>query len=352
MMRESQKLKIMFFANVPVHGVKESIGGATVLAKNILDFLEKDSRLEVKHYQIRKFWRNKLQLIDYLLWIFKFPLLAKRHDVISIHATKDLHFTIAPILYLWSKLLNKKVVYHFFGGNFHIQYQKMPSFIKGIYNKTILRSDIVVFETKALMGFFQNICKQTLWLPNSRKRKNAQIEQKKFSKRFVYISRVVPQKGVDEIVAVAEKLSEDYKVDIFGPLDSKYYKPTFFENKKVNYLGLIEPKDVMSTLENYDVILLPSYFEGEGYPGILIESLALGIPVITTEWRALPEIITNNYNGLLIPIKNQEKLYQAITFFNQENYTIFRENAFKSFENFDSEKVFDKLASIYLNLSK
>lgn len=349
---ELKKVKIMFFANVPVQGVKESIGGATVLAKNILDYIKDDNRLEVKHYQIRKFWRNKLQLIDYFLWIFKFPFLAKKFDVISIHATKDIHFTIAPILCLWSKLLGKKVVYHFFGGNFHIQYQKMPGIIKSIYNKTVLRSDVVVFETKMLMNYFENICKTTHWLPNSRKKIIPQIEEKKFSKRFVYISRVIPQKGINEIIAVAEKLSDDYTIDIFGPLDSKYYNVAFFDNKKVNYKGLIEPKEVMNTLKNYDIILLPSYFEGEGYPGILIESLALGIPVITTEWRALPEIITHNYNGLLIPIKDEEKLYQSITSFNEENFNDYRKNAFKSFENFDNEKVFSKLATIYLDLSQ
>ena len=107
-------------------------------------------------------------------------------------------------------------------------------------------------------------------------------------------------------------------------------------------------KEVLNTLTSYDVLMLPSYFEGEGYPGIIIESLALGIPVITTNWKALPEIITTNLNGILIDIKNEKQLVKAIMAFNDENYPIFRENAFKSFQQFSSDVVFNKIIDSYL----
>src|SRR5699024_2053756 len=125
-MKNKQKPSVLFFANIPVLEEERSIGGATVLAENILNFLKDDDRVKLEHQQIRRFWRNKLQLIDYFLWIFKFPIKARKFDVISFHGTKDFHFTIAPLLWIWAKLMDKKIIYHFFGGNFMEQYEAMP----------------------------------------------------------------------------------------------------------------------------------------------------------------------------------------------------------------------------------
>lgn len=344
---KNKKTKVLYFANIPVKDQERSIGGATVLSKNILDFLLLDNRIDVKHSQIRFFWRNKLQLIDYFIWLFRFPFIIGKMDVISFHGTKDFHFTIAPILWIWAKLFNKKIIYHFFGGNFHEQYQKLSKLFRYIIKNTILKSDTVFFETLQMINFFESN-KNIVWLPNSRKPIIKKLNPKKFQRKFVFISRVIPEKGINEIIKTADQLPNDYIIDIYGPIDDRHYEENLFDDKRVTYKGLLSPKEVLNTLTSYDVLMLPSYFEGEGYPGIIIESLALGIPVITTNWKALPEIITTNLNGILIDIKNEKQLVKAIMAFNDENYPIFRENAFKSFQQFSSDVVFNKIIDSYL----
>ena len=346
---KNKKQRVLFFANIPVTNQERSIGGATVLANSILDFIKQDDRLDVKHSQIRFFWRNKLQLLDYFIWLFRFPFFIWNKDIVSFHGTKDFHFSIAPFLWLWSKLFGKKVIYHFFGGNFHEQYQELPKLIRNIIKNTILKSDTIFFETIQMIEFFksENI-KGIEWLPNSRKPIIKILKPKKFHKKFVFISRVISEKGINEIINAAINLPNDYCIDIYGPIDDRHYKIDFFKNKMAAYKGLLHPEDVLSTLSSYDVLILPSYFKGEGYPGIVIESLALGIPVITTNWKALPEIIENNINGILIDIKNEKQLKEAILFFNKDNYTFFRERAFNSFQKFSSDVVFNKVIESYL----
>jgi len=345
----NKKIKVLFFANIPIEGEERSIGGATVLAKSILNFLQSDNRIQLKHQQIRFFWRNKLQLLDYFCWLFRFPFSIKNYDVISFHGTKDFHFIIAPFLWLWAKLFKKKVIYHFFGGNFHEQYQGLPKAFKQFIKNTILKSDTLFFETKQMINFFEKEkIKSSVWLPNSRAPLIKDLSIKEYSKKFVFISRVIPQKGVNEIIKVAKSLPNDYEVDIYGPIDDRHYSDDFFKNNKATYKGLLHPDEVIPTLSKYDVLLLPSYFDGEGYPGIIIESLAVGIPVITTNWKALPELITNNENGFLIDIKNENQLKQAILAFNKENHPTFRKKAFNSFQQFSSDVVFNKIIDSYL----
>ena len=70
-------------------------------------------------------------------------------------------------------------------------------------------------------------------------------------------------------------------------------------------------------------MILPTYHVGEGYPGIIIEAFSIGMPVISTYWNSIPELISHNKNGLLVPIKDLDSLVNSISFYNQKNYKQF-----------------------------
>jgi glycosyltransferase involved in cell wall biosynthesis len=86
-------------------------------------------------------------------------------------------------------------------------------------------------------------------------------------------------------------------------------------------------------------LILPTYHVGEGYPGIIIEAFSIGMPVISTYWNSIPELISHNKNGLLVPIKDLDSLVNSISFYNQKNYKQFSKSALSSFNKFNSEKV-------------
>lgn len=342
--------KILFFGNIPKKEASNSIGGATILALRILFFLNQDQIISITQKDIRRIWKPKLHLIEHFFWLLKFPFILYKKDVVSFHTTWDFNFTVGPLLWLWSRLFNKRIIYHFFGGDFHTHFQKLPNLIQQVYLKTILSSDVIFFETKACIEYFENLGVQNIeWLPNARKKEIHKLNDKIYSKKFVFISRVINEKGINEIIEVSKQLDSSYIFDIYGPIDERYFNKNNFNNSNVNYKGELQPEEVSHVLKNYDFLLLPTYFSGEGYPGIIIEALAFGIPSITTNWISIPEIIQNNYNGFLIEPKNAIQLKQIIENINDTNYQNLRFNAFKSFENFDENIVFKKIIKAYLN---
>lgn len=344
------KKNVLFFANIPNASSKNSIGGATVLAKNILDFLHHEQIFNITHINIRNTWKPKWHLIDHFLWIFKFPFIIKNKQVVSFHTTWDFNFTVGPILWLWAKIFNKKIIYHFFGGDFHTHFHQLPFFLKKLYLKTILSSDTIFFETKACIEYFENLrVKNIEWLPNARERKCENLITSEFSKKFVFISRVIDEKGINEIIEVSMLLNKSYQFDIYGPIDNRYFNQKKLENSNVNYKGELQPNQVNDVLKQYNILLLPTYFSGEGYPGIIIEALAYGIPSITTNWISIPEIIQDHYNGFLIQPKNTLQLKEAIEKIDNTIYQKLRKNAFDSFNNFDESVVFKKFTNAYLN---
>jgi len=59
-------------------------------------------------------------------------------------------------------------------------------------------------------------------------------------------------------------------------------------------------------------LVLPTYFKREGHPGVIIEAMHAGVPVITTYHRAIPELIKNGDNGILVPIRDIHATAKAI----------------------------------------
>lgn len=341
------KNQILMLGNLPCQH-PNSIGGANTYTDEIYKQIIKQKTLSVRFLHLRKRWFKYGQLIDYITLPFKILWIAPKYKIISIHATWDFHITIGPFVVLFLKLFNKKVVYHFFGGKFHEKYEKMPFVLKKWIDYTIFKSDFKLMETKRMINYFENRNqKNFIWFPNSRLAVTKTIQSELFEKKFVFISRVTKAKGIDQIIDVAKLLPKDYILDIYGPLDDSFYtKKSFGEN--VNYKGVLKPSEVVNTLKNYNVLLLPTFYKGEGYPGIFIEALSIGIPVITTNWNALDEIIHNDVNGKLIEIKSTVQLEEAILFFNHDNYKTFSDNAFHSFKNFDIGEVSKKLINLYL----
>ena len=64
----------------------------------------------------------------------------------------------------------------------------------------------------------------------------------------------------------------------------------------VKYHGVIDGQLKQEFLNNADILILPTYYKIEGQPICIIEALSFGMPVITTDYRGIPEQILNKIN--------------------------------------------------------
>lgn len=101
---------------------------------------------------------------------------------------------------------------------------------------------------------------------------------------------------------------------------------------KLNEEVILEPGkphvEVISAMQSADLFLLPSL--EEGLPNVVVEAMALGVPVIATHVGGIPELIVHHKNGLLVPSRNPEALAQAIQeflTFSNEKIEALRRNA-------------------------
>jgi glycosyltransferase involved in cell wall biosynthesis len=306
--------KVLVLGNIPKENVKSSVGGATVLLKNILSFFSTQNNFEFVQFQLRYYWgKNKLiKVIDGMLILVRNLIQISRFKNLSIHATYDYTITFGLITVLYSRFLNRKISYHLFGGKMHEFYSDSGKWKKAYLKLLFSSVDVLWCETKIMKKYFLEEGFKANWLPNARPKTSIRVKNTDYRGNFVFVSRVTPTKGIDQIMKVFKELPS-YKIDIFGPLDLDYYSNDSFDLfDNINYRGLIEPKRVPEVLSQYDFLVLPTYHPGEGYPGIVIEAFSVGLPSIISNWRAIPEIIENGYNGVLVDIEDDTSLITAI----------------------------------------
>lgn len=130
---------------------------------------------------------------------------------------------------------------------------------------------------------------------------------------FLFVGRLIKDKGVYEYLKACEKIKEKYpdvRCMLVGPYDTNpsALKPEelepFVESGVIEYFG--EQDDVKPYYDMCSVFVLPSYREGT--PKTNLEAMASGRAVITTDAPGCKETVTDGYNGYLVPVKDVEML--------------------------------------------
>src|SRR5699024_5679329 len=140
--------------------------------------------------------------------------------------------------------------------------------------------------------------------------------------KFVFISRIMKEKGIDYYLEAAKYIKEKYpntEFHICGFSEEDYTDIlTEYEEKGIIiYNGMV--RDVREILRITHCTVHPTYYP-EGMSNVLLESAASGRPVITTDRSGCREIVDNNINGYLVELKESKELISKIEeFINADN---------------------------------
>ena len=224
-----------------------------------------------------------------------------------------------PLVRLMWLLGRKDIYYWMVGGSFHDKIKEgslSSSFYKKIY-ALIVQNERMKFSLEK--NGFSNVyfvpnSKRINYLPDIHNRNNKKL-------RFVFLSRIHPTKGCGEIIESVKELNnrgynDRFLVDFYGEIDECY---TNFVNQ-INQVPNIEYKGFLDLTQNtgydilatYDMMLFPTYWVGEGFPGVIIDSYIAGVPVIASNWNLNTDYIKNDETGVIIPHHNQKRLMEEM----------------------------------------
>mgnify|MGYP001024460687 CR=1 FL=1 len=144
---------------------------------------------------------------------------------------------------------------------------------------------------------------------------------------FIFVGRIVSDKGMNELVSAFEKLStENKKVKLLlvGPFEEELdplqekTKTTIKNNKQIISVGY--QNDVRPYFAIANALAFPSY--REGFPNVVIQAGSMSLPSIVSDINGCNEIIVNGENGIIVPVKNisalkkgMQRLFEDISLF-------------------------------------
>lgn len=134
---------------------------------------------------------------------------------------------------------------------------------------------------------------------------------------FVFVGRVVRDKGINELVSAFSRLHKNYpdtRLLLVGPAEDDL-DPILPETRKMieeerAIVSVGSQKDVRPYYEESDVLVFPSY--REGFPNVVIEAGAMGLPSIVTDINGSREIIEDGVNGVIVPPRDENALFEAM----------------------------------------
>ena len=169
------------------------------------------------------------------------------------------------------------------------------------------------------------------------------------------VGRLVPVKGPEFLIEAAKYIISKNPDTLFiftgdGPLKQNLEKKAFDLGIKENIIFLGWKDDVSKIISIYDVFALPSLNEGMGR--VLVEAMALGKPIVASKIGGIPDLVTHEKNGFLVPPKNPKELakYIQILLEDEEKREKMGLAGKKIALNFSARNIVEKIAKLYEEL--
>lgn len=189
--------------------------------------------------------------------------------------------------------------------------------------------------------------------PNDKRQELKQLY--KINEKFVFgfVGRIVDRKGINELYDAfvqIQKIDSDVHLLIVGKANLEQVADLTLikkleNNPQITLTGYVE--NVNDYIAIMDLFVLPAWWEGFG--NTLIQAAAMGVPIISCDVTGCKDAVSHNYNGLLLPPKNVNLLFETMLTLknNKTERKKLGENGIKWAKNFDSQFIWNKMKELY-----
>lgn len=183
------------------------------------------------------------------------------------------------------------------------------------------------------------------------------ISNRQNTRVFLFVSRLLKEKGVLELIEGFKRASDasehDIRLALVGWSDPENpssisiteLEAAILNRKDILYLG--KRSDVDKLIAFSDVSILPTYYR-EGVPRFLLESMAMGKPIITTRMPGCKDLVENGANGELIEIKSADAISSAVLKIMNRDLKQMGEKSWQIYHSkYSEKKVYSSILELY-----
>lgn len=306
----------------------EAIGGQTIktriISETLEDFYGSDQVLKLDTQGWRK---NKVKFFYRCI-----SIAIHSENIIILPATNGVKILI-PLFVFLCKIFNKKLHYIVVGA-------WLPKLLKK--HKYLIRPtrniDYIYAETNTLINKLSEmgISSNTYYMPNFKKVPPTimDLTDKKYEKPYqlCIVSRINYEKGIESAINVVDRINKEQNekqvtLDIYGPIEESY-KERFnclvsqYDNS-IRYKGTLDYNHTIDVIKEYFLLLFPTKYYTEGFPGTVLDSYLSGVPVLASRWESSKDIIEEGITGCTFEFGNDKDFYKILRYLvKNKNYVI------------------------------
>lgn len=299
---------------------------------------------------------NKIRKIYYCLKSYFTALfIINKFDIIHFHTVPDISLLVQLPVYILALLWKKKIILHLHVGNQIEDFKssKLFHFCIKHSSEVLLLANLWVEKFKNLFPEYNIPCD---YLYNAFQPVKA-IEYSKHTKTIIFAAHLNANKAYDILLKAFKEIHNkypDWKLIVMG--DGEITKAKNLANqlhieKKVLFTGYVTGDKKEKYFQEGSIFCLCSY--KEGFPMVVMEAWAYGIPVITTPVGGLPEVIKENVNAITFQFGNVQELSEKLEYFIKNPQKRFEISSYSQkfvSQFFSIESISQKLDSIYQNI--
>lgn len=296
------------------------IGGTKVLFAELVAGFERSPRFEVSVVNTSRPLRDKHPLLRRLHDARAFVQVlvrlwreSSRHDVILLNVSSRGLIASGPFIWALCRLRRTPLVVRIFGGDFAQRFEHLSAWRRALVRRSVLRCDHLLVETEGLRERFHGATRIDRY-PNTRDLPATPRVPRAAAQglRFLFLGQIWHEKGFLHALEASDRLETAATVEFYGPLMPGASEAIFDAHPHANYHGCVEPEAVPGLLARHDVLVFPTLYRTEGMPGVVLEAMQAGLPVIASRWPAAHEMIEDGVNGLLVDVGSTDSLAQAM----------------------------------------
>lgn len=324
------KGKILFILHIPppVHGaamVGQYIKESKLINENFeCRYLNLGTSISVDEIGKGGFLKLKRYLI--LLWRTIFVLGGFKPDLVYLTLTaKGVGFYKDAVVAIIAKLFGKKIVYHFHNKGVST---RQKNWFDNVLYKIVFRNASVILLSKHLYYDIKKYVKIEKvhychnGIPGEAHFKE-DVEADKMAPQLLFLSNLIISKGILVVLKACKILKNNNTsftclfIGGEGDMNAQEFNQEVRNlglEKEVKYGGRKYGKDKAKVYKSSDIFLLPTFYENECFPLVLLEAMDFGLPVISTKEAGIPDILEDGITGFLIPKQNEITLAEKLEF--------------------------------------
>ena len=306
---EKQNIRVLMI------GPDRSVHGGISGVVNNLYEAGLDKEISLTYIGTMKDGSKLKKLFVAVISYMRFCLSLSKNDIVHVHVASDNSYRRKSFFIKRAKKCGKKILIHQHGGEWEEYYSNLSQSAKEKVRSTFELADHFMTVSESHKRFFENrvglknveVYPNTVSVPDYKDRAFN-------SHRLLFMGRICREKGIEELIDAVTSLRgkfKDLELVLAGIWEDRDLKMKAGSHGEfIKYAGWVTGEDKKNLMDNTDIFVLPSYFEG--LPVTVLETMAAGMCVVASDVGGIPMIIKDNETGMLIRAKDKDSLRDAL----------------------------------------